>query len=138
MTTEGPRINHDGFFVRPKNAVLAIVPSDRLDECTAALAAAGVDLARVDVLQGQAGVQILDFDGTEHGFWAHVVRTLQKLGSASNERENYARALEDGSSVVIVPVVDSAEVDACARVLLEHGGRRILHLGAYTADPWTY
>jgi hypothetical protein len=138
MTTDRPRVNHCGFVVRPKNAVLAIVASDRLDDCAAALAAVGVDLSRVDVLQGQAGADILDFDGTEHGLWAHVVRTLQKLGSASNERENYARALRDGQSVFIVPVLGHAEADACARVLHEHGGRRILHLSAYVAEQLSY
>ncbi len=138
MTPDGPRINHYAFTVRQKNAGLAIVPPSRLDDCAAGLVAVGVDLSRVNVLQGQVGADILDFDGTGHGLWAHAVRTLQKLGTASNERENYARALQDGQSVFIVPVLDYAEADVCARVLHEHGGRRILHFGKYAVEQLSY
>ena len=113
MTNDGPRINHYDFVVHQKNTVVAIVASDRLDDCAAALAAAGVDLSQVNVLQGQAGADILDFDGTEHGPWAHAVRTLQKLGTY-------------------------AEADACARVLYEHGGRRILHFGKHATEQLSF
>ena len=138
MTTDGPRINHYGFVVRQKNAVVAIVDSGKVDDCAAALAAAGVDLSHVNVLQGQTGADILDFDGTEHGHWAHAVRTLQKLGTASNERENYARALQEGQSVFIVPVLEYAEADVAAGVLYEHGGRRILHFGKHATEQLSY
>ena len=138
MTNDGPRINHYDFVVHQKNTVVAIVASSRLDDCSASLAAAGVDLSRVNVLQGKAGAEILDYDGTRHGPWAHAVRTLQKLGTAANERENYARALQDGQSVFIVPVTDYAEADAAARVLYEHGGRRILHFGRYATEQLSY
>jgi hypothetical protein len=138
MTTDGPRINHYDFVARQKNTVVAIVPSSRLDDCCAALAAVGVDLACVHVLQGQAGAEILDFDGTRHGPWAHVVRALQKLGTAANERENYARALQEGQSVFIVPVLEYAEADVAAGVLYEHGGRRILHFGKHAAEQLSY
>src|SRR5256885_680961 len=99
MTAEQSRVNTAGFAAVEQNKVLAIVPDGRLDESVAALAAAGVDLGAVDVLRGEAGARILDFDGTGHGLWAHVVRTAQKLGSASNERQNYAAALRDGDAV---------------------------------------
>jgi len=138
MTIDGLRINHDAFVVSQKNAVVAIVASSRLDDCAVALAAAGVDLACVNVLQGQVGADILDFDGTNHGFWAHAVRNLQKLGTASNERENYARALRDGQSVFIIHVLDNAEADDCARVLYEHGGRRMMHFGKHVAERLSY
>jgi hypothetical protein len=138
MTTDQPRVNQSGFVAVLQNKVVAIVPDGRLDESTAALAEVGVDLARVDVLQGEIGAGILDFDGTEHGLWAHVVRTMQKLGTASNERENYAAALRNGEAVIIVPVHSDIEVDDYSRVLDEHGCRRIIHFGKYTREQISY
>jgi hypothetical protein len=138
MTTDQPRVNQSGFVAVLQNKVLAIVPVRRLDESTAALAEEGVDLARVDVLHGEIGAGILDFDGTEHGPWAHVVRTMQKLGTASNERANYAAALRNGEAVIIVPVHNDIEVDDYSRILDEHGGRRIIHFGKYTREQISY
>jgi hypothetical protein len=138
MTTDQPRVNQSGFVAVLQHKVVAIVPDGRLDESTAALAEVGVDLARVDVLHGEIGAGILDFDGTEHGPWAHVVRTMQKLGTASNERENYAAALRNGEAVIIVPVHSDIEVDVYSRVLDEHGCRRIIHFGRYTREQISY
>jgi len=85
MTTDQPRVNQSGFVAVHQHSILAIVPDGRLDETTAALAEVGVDLTRVDVLQGEIGADILDFDGTKHGLWAHVVRTMQKLVQRARE-----------------------------------------------------
>ena len=68
MTTDKPRVNQWDFVATYKNSVVAIIPDGRLAESTAALAKVGVDLTRVDVLQGEVGAHILDFDGVEHGF----------------------------------------------------------------------
>lgn len=138
MTSDKPRINQSGFVTVEQNKVLAIVPDGHLDEAIAALADVGVDLKGVDVLQGETGARILDFDGTEHGLWAHVARTMQKLGSASNERENYAAALRNGEAVVVVPVPSAIPVDVCTRVLSEHGCRRIIHFGRFTRDQLSF
>jgi len=138
MTTDQPRVNQPGFVAVHQNSILAIVPDGRLDESTAALAEEGVDLARVDVLQGEIGAGILDFDGTEHGFWAHVVRTMQKLGTSSNERENYAAALRNGEALIVIPVHDDIGVKVYSRILDEHDCRRIIHCGKYSAERLSY
>jgi hypothetical protein len=138
MRTNQPRLNQADFVAVQHNKVVAIVPDGHLDESTTALAQVGVDLGQVDVLQGEIGACILDFDGTEHGPWAHLVRTVQKLGTASNERENYAAALRGGEAVIIVPVHQGIEVDACSRVLAEHGCRRIIHFGKYAVEQMSY
>ena len=138
MTTDKPRVNQWDFVAIYKNSVVAIIPDGRLAESTAALAKVGVDLTRVDVLQGEIGAHVLDFDGVEHGFWAHVVRTLQKLGTASNERENFAWALRNGESVIIIPVHSHVTADIYARILEEHGGRRIIHFGKHAAEQLSY
>jgi hypothetical protein len=138
MPENRPRVNQSGFAVVQQRKVLALVPDERLEEVSAALAEEGADIARVEVLQGETGACILDLDGTEHGRWAHLVRAVQKLGTASNERENYAAALRGGESVVIVPVRSRGEVDSFARVLVEHGGRRVIHFGRFTTDQLSY
>jgi hypothetical protein len=138
MTINGPRINEAGFVAVQRNKVVALVPDGRLPEATAALAGAGVDLTRVDVLQGEIGARILDFDGTEHGFLVHAVRSVQKLGTASNERENFSLALRHGQSIIIVPVLDDTAVDLCARILSEHGCRRIIHFSKWAVEPLSF
>jgi len=138
MTNDSPRVNRSGFVAVQQNKVLALVPDGRLDEVSAALADAGADLSQVEVLQGEVGARILDYEGTEHGRWARLVRAVQKLGTASNERENYAAALRGGESVVIVPARERSEVDAVARVLVGHDGRRVIHFGRFTTDQISY
>jgi hypothetical protein len=138
MTTYKPRVNQSDFVATYKNSVVAIIPDGRVVESSAALAKVGVDLSRVDVLQGEIGAHILDFDGVEHGSWAHLVRTLQKLGTASNERENFAWALRNGESVIIIPVHSQVTADISARILEEHGGRRIVHFGKHAAEQLSY
>jgi hypothetical protein len=138
MTTHERRVDESGFVAVQHNKVVAIVTESSLEELMAALGEAGVDLASVDVLHGDAGARRLDFDGTEHGLWAHVVRTTQKLGTASNERENYATALRSGDSVVIVPVHTDAAAEIYARVLDQHGGRRIIHFRKFTTEQLSF
>jgi hypothetical protein len=138
MTTDKPRVNRSNFVATYKNSVVAIIPDGRLVESSAALAEAGVDLTRVDVLEGEVGAHILDFDGVEHGFWAHVLRTVQKLGTASNERENFAWALRNGESIIIIPVDSHVTASISARILEEHGGRRIIHFGKHAAEQLSY
>jgi hypothetical protein len=134
------RVNEARFAVVQQDKVVAIVPDGRLDEATAALFAVGVDPARVEVLQGEVGAGILDLDGTGHGHgrWAHLVRSAQKLGTAANERENYAAALPAGESVVLVPVNGDSAAALYGRVLDEHGGRRIIHFGRFRTEQLTY
>jgi hypothetical protein len=138
MTTDKPRVNQSGFVATYKDSVVAIIPDGHLVELTAALAKGGVDLTRVDVLQGEIGAHILDFDGVEHGPWAHVVRTLQKLGTASNDRGNFAWALRNGESVIIIPVHSHVAADIYARILEEHGGWRIIHFSKHAAEQLSY
>ena len=138
MTTDQPRVNQSGFVAVHQHSILAIVPEGRLDETTAALAEVGADLTRVDVLQGEIGADILDFAGTKHGLWAHVVRTMQKLGTASNERENCAAALRNGDAVIVIPVHTDIDVKVYGRVLAEHGCRRIIHSGWHTSELLSY
>ena len=67
-----------------------------------------------------------------------MVRTLQKLGTASNDRGNFALALRKGGigyhhSRHIMPLQIFY-----ARILEEHGGRRIIHFGKHAAEQLSY
>jgi len=134
MTTEdGPRINRDDFVLFRTDAVAAILPDrSHLDKCVAELREIGVALDEVSVLHGEDGVRVLDMEGTEHGNWARLVRSFQKLGTAAGERENYHYALKRGCGLIFVPARNNEEADAAGRVLAAAGGRRILHFG----DRW--
>lgn len=127
--TPQPHINPDTFKWSQTNAVTAILPHDALARCLAGLATTGVDVTDVAVLEGDKGQSILDVEGTEHGFWAHVLRSLQKLGSASNERENYSDALGQGKIVLSVPTDGDDQTYAVAKAISAVGGERMLHFG---------
>lgn len=135
---EGPRINDREFVVTQKNAVVAILPVDSVEPVAAALAAAGADLGQTHVLHGDHGSRILDIEGIEHGFWAWVVRSLQRLGTASNERENYANALKRGEAIIAVPAHGRDEVLGYAQVLAQHDGSRMLHFGEHAVENLSY
>jgi hypothetical protein len=99
---DGPRINRDDFVLFRKDAVAAILPDrSHLQDCVAALREIDVALDEVSVLQGEDGVRVLDMEGTEHGNWARLVRSFQKLGTAAGERENYHNALKRGCIVIL-------------------------------------
>lgn len=133
-----PRTNEHDFVVTQHNKVTAILPNGNKEDCVSALTQAGVDLSEVDFLDGDDGARILDFDGTEHGSWGRVVRSVQKLGTASNERENYASALADGGVVVAVPVQDFDEARTVGTVLYDCGGSRILYFARSTVEVLAY
>ena len=75
-----------------KNSIAAIIAGGRLVDLTVALAGAGVDLTRVDVLQGEIGAEYWTSTAPSTGF-----------GRTSNERENFANALHDGDLIVPFP-----------------------------------
>jgi hypothetical protein len=130
---DGPLVNRDDFVLFRKDAVAAILPDrSHLQDCVAALREIDVALDEVSVLQGEDGVRVLDMEGTEHGNWARLVRSFQKLGTAAGERENYHNALKRGCIVIFVPARNTGEADASSRVLAATGGRRILRFG----DGW--
>ncbi len=127
--TPQPNVNPDTFKWTQKNAVTAILASDSLSGCLAALQSQGVDTGDVSVLEGDAGRATLDVHGSHHGVWSRIVRSLQSLGSGANERQNYDDALAQGKVVIAVPA-DDVRAPAIAQLLASNGGSRILHFGA--------
>jgi hypothetical protein len=128
---DGPRLNRDDDFVLFRTDTVAAILPDRshLDDCVAALREVGVAGEEVSVLQGEDGARVLDLEGTQHGNWARLVRSFQNLGTAANERVNYANALKRGCVAIFVPARNNEEADAFGRILAATGGRRILHFG---------
>lgn len=127
MDSSDPAVNRASFKFRPDNSVTAILSSDRVGECLTALGDAGVDVEAVDVLTGPEGAEILDQDGSNHGLRARLWRTMQKAGSSENELMNYSSALQDGETIVCVPVADETKADAVGTILGRCGGERMLY-----------
>lgn len=120
-------VNKADFKFRPRNAVTAILPADEVAGCLTNLADVGMDVRSTDVLSGPEGAEILDSDGSNHGFRARFTRAVQMMGSSQNELTNYSVALKKGQAVVFVPVVDEQQADAIASVLARSGGERMLY-----------
>lgn len=126
--------NQADFQRRPTHCVTGILPSGRLQPCWQALAAAGLDLDTILVLSGPEGADILDADGSRHGVGAMIYRSLQKMGTAQNELENYSRALVHGHAVVAVPVADHDQALDVATVLEHTGGERVQYFGPHAVE----
>ena len=99
-----PQINVDHFYHRPTHNVVGLLTDkSEIPAISSDLAAAGVDVAAVEILCGEQGARILDEDGRYHGLRGRIVRTLQGFGYDGTTLEIYDEALRDGDLLLHVP-----------------------------------
>jgi hypothetical protein len=99
MTT--PQVNVDRFPLHPVNVVAALLPDQESAVASCAdLAAAGMEFTNAQLLVGEVGSRIFDFDGSAHGYAARLVRALQKIGSAENVLNLYNDGLRNGEALL--------------------------------------
>ena len=81
------------------------------------------------MLCGERSADILDSEGKNHGFIAHVVRIVQGLGEEPQQLERYDEHLRRGHFVVSLQVSETHSKEDIAQTLRQHGGEHILYLG---------
>jgi hypothetical protein len=101
-----PQVSVDHFSHRPVCIVVGLLTDS-----------AGIDVAAVEILCGEAGARILDARGRYHGLRGRVARTLQGFGY---DLDDLRRALGKGDLLLHVPArpADSSRI---AALLQRHG-----------------
>lgn len=118
-----PQDNVDRHPHRPEHKLAAVLPGQvAVDAVIGELSRLGMDVAQVYVLHGAQGVEIFDQKGEHHGWRTHVSRAFKSLGVDGNMLENYNEALEDGKSLVLVPLPGNQPRQELIDILRDHGG----------------
>jgi len=100
-----PQINVDHFYHRPVYHVVGLLgEKSQIPAISTDLAAAGVDVAAVEILCGEQGARILDAHGRYHGLRARIIRAFQQIGYDETTLAIYDEALNNGDLLLQVPV----------------------------------
>jgi hypothetical protein len=131
-----PQINVDHFYHRPTYHVVGLLTEQsEIPVLSQELAAAGVDVAAVEILCGEQGTRILDAHGRYHGLRARIVRAFQQLGYDETTLAIYDEALRDGEFVLQVPA-RPADRDRIAALLQRHHVHDVAYFGPGTFEQF--
>jgi DNA-binding LacI/PurR family transcriptional regulator len=129
VTSGGSRADLEPY---PTDHVYAVIDdAEGARDAVEALLAVGHASEDVTLLCGPQGLELLDPDGSRHGRVGRVIRTVQNFGPEREQLRQIEDELGRGHFAVGVHVVDAAQKDQAAGLLLEHGGHYVHHYG-----PW--
>jgi hypothetical protein len=129
-----PPSNVDTFEHKPVHAVSALLPDEQSTVAACQdLDNAGFEVTEAQILRGEEGARILDRRGTEHGYGAHLVRILQRLGGDENSLDVYDEGLRNGETLIDIPCTSDSARDV-ASILESHGGHAIYYWGRGTRE----
>ena len=131
-----PQTNVDHFYHRPTYHVVGLLTEkSEIPAISSELAAAGVDVAAVEILCGEQGARILDEHGRYHGLRGRIVRTFQRLGYDETTLEIYDEALRDGDLLLRVPA-RPADRRRVAALLQRHHVHDVGYFGPGTFEQF--
>ena len=104
--------------------------ADQVDAARSALVAAGVDPAAIETFEGPAGAAAFDPSGRRHGLLGRFYRIMEfSWADQAPDFAWYEAAVREGRIVMSVRVRGQRRVAHVARILEDHGGHFINHLG---------
>ena len=118
----GPILNGELSQRRPGHKIVGLVAEAlSISAMMPELDQIGVPAETVLVLHGDDGLAQFDYDGSHHGWWAHLRRVIKNVGGAdANILFLYAEGLRTGQYLLFVPVHDDSQRAQVARVLARH------------------
>jgi hypothetical protein len=119
----------------PLHRLVAAVAPESLDQATAALADAGINADRIDVVTA-ADVPGLDGPVGGTGFRAHLTRFGLSLGDELDELEDARQELQDGHTLIMVLVHNDGERDRAEEALRTHGGHAMRYFGRWSVTTY--
>lgn len=130
----GPILNGKLPQGRPDHKVVGLVAEAlSISAMMPELDQSGVSAEMVLVLHGQDGLAQFDYDGSHHGWWAHLRRVIKNVGGAdANILSLYAEGLRSGQYLLFVPVHDVRHRDQVTRVLARHRAHAMSYF-----TPWS-
>jgi hypothetical protein len=131
--SQQPRRNEARFYRYPMRRIVAIIDDDaKLQAALDALQQAGVDVTKINVLTGSEGARLLDRQGIRQGLRARLLRLAQLGAYEGDALRNHERALNEGQSVIYVPVRGEDQRSRVVDILRAAGGYYLLHF-----RPWS-
>lgn len=115
----------------PDGKVIAAVAPEKKDALVAALAAAGYDGGRIDVVTNE-DLNELDSPIDRSGLPGLVHRFLFSLGGELDEIEKMRQELAGGHVLIGVPVESEEAARSTAAIMRDNGGHGISHFGRWT------
>ena len=103
----------------------------------AALVAAGIEPARIEVLRGDTAADAFDGTGARHGLGGRVRRAVEfTLMDQAPDLAWYEAAIRDGHSVVSVRSNDEKTIRTAVEVLRGMGAHFMNHFGRFATEEF--
>lgn len=133
-TSTRPHGSHFTFY--PRSKVYGVYGDlDGVLALTDRLIALGFADEKIDILEGDDGIDTLDSDGSRHGLIARFVRALQGITEERSLIDHYVRALAHGHYVVAVSVPNKRNVvQSVCQALKSSGARDIHYYGTFVVE----
>jgi hypothetical protein len=91
-------------------------------------------ISDAQVLEGSKGAEQLDSDGTSHGVFSTLMRTLEQGMSEMDHLGQYEEAVRNGSSVIAAYGEDEDERAKAIGILERHDARFVNYFGALAVE----
>ena len=131
-----PHWNESRFYRYPSRRVAAVFDQrSEVDAAVLHLQQAGVAVAKVHVLSGPEGAQLLDRSGARHGFLARLLRVLQHGAYEGDTLRHHERELNGGSHIMFVPLHRKQDPLELAKILQPVGARDLIYFARWSITP---
>ena len=88
----------------------------------------------VQILSGAEGAEVLDSDGSEHGVFGRLMRTVERMSAEIDHLREYERAVREGSAVVVVPAKEAPLREQATEIYRKHNARFVNYFGSMTVE----
>jgi len=88
----------------------------------------------VQILSGSEGAEALDSDGSEHGIFSKLLRTVERMSAEIDHLREYERAVLEGSAVVVALANEEPLREQATEVFRKHNARFVNYFGAMTVE----
>ena len=126
---------HEDFVKYPLYKVVSVFDDPaEVDAAIADLTDHGFKIEDIEAFCGVAGEKRIDFDGTGHGTWTKLLRTVQHFGPERTYLERYEKQLHEGHCIIMVSVRNKERKNTAGRILNKHTNDRVTYFGLLAAD----
>ncbi len=128
--------NPNGYATYPNNRILAIIDTrEGAREALEALGRYGRNEADIEVLHGEAGIEILDADSTHHGLLARIAKAIRAYGDVENESMHiYEAALRADAFVFAIHILNDEDKESIRQILVKSDAREINYFSTWVVE----
>lgn len=125
----------DDFITYPLHKVVSIFETEEaMDAAVIDLLEAGVKEEDIQAFCGVEGEERLDLDGSRHGFFASLLRTMQHIGPDRTYLERYEKHLHEDHCMIMVSVRNTEQKERAAQIMHRHTDEVVTYFGLLAAS----